>query len=148
MKKALGALLVLPALAFAGEGIVPEGELSLGGVAIGDTPRTVIARLGKPARKVEESGYLDLHYDYPNLRVSFSEGVAAGLHSARSGGCTPKRLCPEDSFNKMRALYGPPLIADRETGRFYEYYAMDAACWLQIPARDEKIASITVACQP
>ena len=97
MKKALGVLFALPVLAFAGEGIVPESELSLGGVAIGDTSRAVIARLGKPARKIEKSGYLDLHYDYPNLRVSFSEGVAAGLHSSRSGGCTPKRLCPGDS---------------------------------------------------
>jgi hypothetical protein len=147
--KLLGALLLLiPSLAFAGEGTVLEREVSLGGVAIGDSPGVVIARLGQPRRKVEVSDFLNLHYDYPHVRVSFSEGVVAGLYSVSPKACTPMHLCPGDSLDKMRSLYGQPLVADRESGRFYEYYGADSTCWLQIPAKGSRVASVTVACQP
>ena len=141
-------LLTIPSLAFAGEGAVPEHEISLGGVAIGESPSAVTSGLGQPTRKVEASDFLNLHYYYPHVVVSFSDGVVAGLYSDRPNGCTPRHLCPGDSFDKMRSLYGPPVVADRETGRFYEYYPPDATCWLQIPAKGKRVVSITVACQP
>ncbi|WP_156087822.1 MULTISPECIES: hypothetical protein [unclassified Lysobacter] len=141
-------LLTIPSLAFAGEGVIPEREISLGGVAIGETPSAVASRLGQPMRKVEASDFLNLHYYYPHVTVSFSDGVVAGLFSDKPDGCTPKHLCPGDRLDKMRSLYGAPLAADRETGRFYEYYPPDATCWLQIPAKGEEVVSITVACQP
>lgn len=148
MKMSGFVLLLVPAMALAEEGIVPDRELSLGGVDIGDAPAQVVARLGEPRRKVTSMDFLDLHYDYPHLQVSFDEDIVVGLHADKSGGCTPKGLCPGDRFDRMRALYGEPLVSDRETGRFYEYYADGAACWLQIPARGKRVASITVACQP
>ena len=147
--KLLGILLLtLPSLAVAGEGTVPEREIALGGVTIGESPGTVTSALGEPTRKIEASDFLDLHYYYPHVVVSFSDGVVAGLYSEKPNGCTPKHLCPGDSLDKMRSLYGSPLVANRETGRFYEYYPPDGTCWLQIPAKGKKVVSITVACQP
>lgn len=146
--KTLGfALLLVPVMAFADDGVVPETELSLGGVAIGDTAAAVVARLGEPRRKVKATDFLDLHYDYPHIRVSFNEGIVAGLRAGKRGACTPKGLCPGDGVDRMRALYGEPIVADRETGRFYEY-AGGVGCWLQIPAKGRRVASIDVACQP
>lgn len=140
--------LLFPPLTFAQEGVVPDREISLGGVAIGETPGTVIARLGEPRRKVEAADFLNIHYDYPQVRVSFSDGVVAGLYSNHRKGCTPRQLCPGDRLDKMRSLYGPSVVTDRESGRFYEYYGADSTCWLQISAKGKRIASVTVACQP
>lgn len=148
MKTWAVVLLLVPARAFAAEGFVSDRELALGGVAIGDTAARVVSRLGEPKRKVAAQDFLDLHYDYPNLRVSFNEGIVAGLQADTRGACTPKGLCPGDRLDRMRALYGAPVVADRETGRFYEYIGDDAGCWLQIRARGKRVASIEVACQP
>lgn len=148
MKIAGILLLLVPLLAFADEGIVSDRELSLGGVAIGDTVAQVVSRLGEPKRKVPEQDFLDLHYDYAKLRVSFNGGIVAGLQAETRSACTPKGLCPGDRLDRMRALYGAPLVADRETGRFYEYVGGDTGCWLQIRPRGTRVASIAVACQP
>jgi hypothetical protein len=148
MKTPAILLLLVPLRAFAGEGSVSDRELSLGGVAIGDTAAQVVLRLGEPRRKASEQGFLDLHYEYTGLRVSFSEGIVAGLHADTRGACTPKGLCPGDRLDRMRALYGAPIVSDRETGRYYEYIGGDAACWLQIRAKDKRVVSIEVACQP
>ena len=127
---------------------VSDRELSLGGIAIGDTAAQVVSRLGEPTRKVPEQGFLDLHYEYANLRVSFNGGIVAGLQADTRGACTPKGLCPGDRLDRMRVLYGAPIVSDRETGRYYEYIGGDAACWLQIRAKDKRVVSIEVACQP
>lgn len=142
------ALLLVPVMAFAGEGAVSETELSLGGVAIGDSTEAVVARLGQPKRQVLAQDFIDLHYEYPHMQVSFNGGIVAGLHAGKAGACTPKGLCPGDRMDRMRALYGAPIVSDRETGRYYEYIGGDAACWLQIRARGKRVASIDVACQP
>lgn len=148
MKTPAILLLLVPLLAFAGDGSVSDRELSLGGVAIGDTAAQVAARLGEPKRKVPAQDFLDLHYEYANLRVSFNGGIVAGLQAETRGACTPKGLCPGDRLDRMRVLYGAPIVSDRETGRYYEYVGGDAGCWLQIRARGKRLASIAVACQP
>jgi len=129
-------------------GNIPASEVSIGGVAVGDSPAQVIKKLGEPSSKVRASDYLDLHYNYQNMTVSFSEGVVAGLFTDSASVCTPKSLCPGDSIDRMRSLYGEPLISDRETGRFYEYYGHELYCWFKIPVNDKKVDSIMVACQP
>lgn len=148
MRKPLLNVLFLSSLALAHDGDIPAGEVSVAGVAIGDSPAQVENELGKPSRIIEESDYLDTHYVYSQLKVSFSEGVVAGLYSDKARGCMPKGLCVGDGLERMRALYGPPLVAERETGNFYEYYGQDLHCWLQIAVEGAKIASIRVACQP
>lgn len=133
---------------FAEEAAVSERELSLGGVVIGDATEAVVARLGQPKRQVPAQDFIDLHYEYPHMRVSFNGGIVAGLHADKPGACTPKGLCVGDRLSRMRALYGEPIVADREAGRYYEYVGGDAACWLQIRAKGKRVSSIDVACQP
>lgn len=130
------------------QGDIPASEVSIGGIAIGDSPSQVLEKLGEPSSKLEASDFLNLHYKYPNMTVSFSEGVVAGIFTDGSSACTPKQLCPGDSLDKMRSLYGEPLVTNRETGRFYEYYGYELYCWFKIPVHDNKVYSITVACQP
>jgi hypothetical protein len=130
------------------QGDIPASEVSIGGVEIGDSPSQVVGKLGAPSSKVQASDYLDLHYKYPTMTVSFSEGVVSGLFTDSAGACTPKNLCPGDSIDRMRSLYGEPLVTDRETGRFYEYYGHELYCWFKIPVNDNTVVSITVACQP
>lgn len=148
MKRPAILLFLMPLLACAEEGTASDRELALGGVAVGDTAAQVTSRLGEPKRKVPAQDFLDLHYDYASLRVSFNGGIVAGLHADKRGACTPKGLCPGDRLDRMRALYGEPIVSDRETGRYFEYIGGDAACWLQIRARGKRVASIEVACQP
>jgi len=130
------------------QGDIPASEVSIGGVAVGDSPSQVIKKLGEPSSKVQASDYLNLHYKYPNMTVSFSEDVVAGLFTDSTTACTPRQLCPGDSLDKMRSLYGEPLVTDRETGRFYEYYGQELYCWFKIPVKYREVSSITVACQP
>jgi len=141
-------LLCVPLSSRAGEGSIASTEISIGGIVIGETPAQVRKKLGKPLRESRTSGFLDLHYDYPAVRVSFNEQVVAGLESRSSQGCTPEKLCPGDSVERMRSLYGPPMVVDRETGRYFEYYPEDHDCWLQISANAGKVKGVAVACQP
>jgi len=130
------------------EGSIPPGEVSIGGITVGETSAQVRNRLGKPLRESKDSDYLDLHYDFPSVRVSFSEGVVAGLQARSPAGCTPSRLCLGDSVDRMRSLYGAPVVAERESGRYYEYYGEDLYCWLQITAAAGIVKVLTVQCQP
>ena len=148
MRMLLLGVLLSPTAALAIEGTVAPGEISIAGIVVGDSPGAVIRKLGEPRRKEETSDFLDLHYHYPKLQVSFSDDVVAGLYTDHPTACTPMHLCPGDRLDKMRSLYGPPVIADREQGIRYEYSAPDVFCWLEIAPDGSRIASIAVACQP
>jgi len=128
--------------------MIPARDVAIAGVAIGDSPAQVRSKLGEPSTTEDAPDYLSLHYNYQNVRVSFSGDVVAGLFTSSESGCTPKGLCPGDSLDKMRRLYGEPLTADREKGHFFEYYGIDLYCWLQIPIQGDNVLSINVACQP
>jgi hypothetical protein len=148
MKGLLLSMLLFASPESEGVGMIPASDVVIAGVAIGDSPAQVKAKLGAPNATEDTQDYLSLHYHYPHVRVSFSGDVVAGLFTSSERGCTPKGLCPGDSLEKMRRLYGEPLKTDRETGRFYEYYGTELYCWFQIPDQGGKVLSITVACQP
>ena len=126
---------------------ISQSELSLAGVAVGDTEMQVVEKLGPAPSRTEEADFLHLDLNYETVTVSFGFEEVAGLYSNNKKGCTPAGLCPGDSLKRMRSLYGVPEIADRETGTFFEYYS-DCPCWLKIKPVGNKIDSITVACQP
>ena len=148
MKEFLLSLFLLATPTSDSAGMIPARDVAIVGIAIGNSPQQVKSKLGQPKTIEKSQDYLTFHYTYPNVRVSFDENVVAGLFTDSKKGCTPKELCPGDSHNKMRRLYGEPTVSDRETGRFYEYYGIDLYCWFQIPAEGNKVSSIKVACQP
>lgn len=150
MKARCLALLLVPCLAFAQEGTIPDSELSLGGATIGHSLEAVVAAMGKPKRQEAMEDFIDLRYHYPHVRVSFNAEIVAALDSVDAKACTPKGLCPGDGYAKMRSLYGAPRISERETGRVLEYYGSDGACWLEVPDAGEgkTIPSLAVVCMP
>ena len=147
MKTRLLVLLLVPSLAMAWEGAVPQSEMSLGGVAIGQSRDEVIAKLGKPTHREEAQDFLDLHYDYPHLRVSFNTDIVAGLESRDAKACTAKGLCPGDKLEKMRSMYGAPKLAGTDE-QAYVYYGPDGACWLEVPAKGRRVTKLSVVCMP
>jgi hypothetical protein len=130
-------------------GAVPikDDQISLRGIQVGDSPKSVRAKLGKPNRVELSQDFLNKHYYYADLVVSFSDDVVAGLETRGRTACTPMKLCPGDSLVKMRKLYGTP-VADPQRGTF-EYYPTEySGCWLRISRAAEKVRAIEVACQP
>lgn len=138
---------ILPAVASASPRELPRSELSLGGIPIDWTQSQVREVLGKPRSSTAELDFLNLHLRYPHVTVSFSGDIVSGLSSNSPKGCTPAGLCPGDSLKRAKALYGEPELVKRETGTYWEYYA-DYPCWLQIAPREDRVGSISVACQP
>ncbi|MEO1299685.1 MAG: hypothetical protein AAFW75_28720, partial [Cyanobacteria bacterium J06636_16] len=62
--------------------------------------------------------------------------------------CTPAGVCPGMDVAEVYAIYGVPVVAERENGRFLEYYSASSTCWLQIALDDQTVGSVGVACQP
>ena len=143
-------LLVIANTASAGEpSLVKDSELSLGGVAIGDTEASVLRRLGQPVRRIDASDVLDTQLEYEGLTVWLGEGHRVGevLSVSKRHG-TPSGVCPGMSFAQARKKYGQPLAASREDGDFMEYTSSGTSCWLQFAVDEGRIASVRAECQP
>src|SRR5690606_6292941 len=62
--------------------------------------------------------------------------------------CTPRGLCPGMPVAAANRLYGAPVAAQRETGKFLEYYPDEPGCWLQVADDAGTVRSVAVACMP
>ena len=137
-------------IASAGEpALVTDRELSLGGVALGDTEADVLRKLGQPRRTTDTDDFLNIRMDYPGVTIWLGEGRRVGeMLSTSKRHCTPAGVCPGASFVSAEAEYGPPLVADREDGTFMEYPSSQSSCWLQIAVDKGIIRSVRAECQP
>jgi len=143
------AFLVTGTVSAAEPSLVNDQELSLGGVALGDTEALVLHKLGQPRRATDTGDFLNIRMDYPGLTVWLGEGRRVGeVLSTSEQYCTPAGVCPGVSFVKAKAKYGPPLVADREDGTFIEYPSSQSACWLQIAVSKGIVKSVRAECQP
>ncbi|WP_206754683.1 MULTISPECIES: hypothetical protein [Cyanophyceae] len=124
---------------------LPEQELRLGGLSIGDEGKTVIREFGQPSQ-VSSSFYSQL--DYPSFIVLMEGGTVIGMTSTSDQYCTPAGVCPGMDFEQVRERYGEPIVSDREDGRFMEYYTANSSCWLKIAVDGELVESVSVVCQP
>jgi len=134
---------------------VPDSELSLDGISIGDTEQTVISRLGPPDGRVETGEGTELRYADLVATVGWLEQQAPGVHrrvyelsGTGPSACTPAGLCPGMPMTAANARYGQALHAKRDTGNFLEYYGAKSSCWLQITAPAGTVQVIRVACEP
>ena len=143
------AFLMIGTVSAAEPSLINDQELSLGGVALGDTEAVVLQKLG-PARRTTDTGdFLNIRMDYPGLTVWLGEGHRVGeILSTSKQHCTPARVCPGASFVKVKAKYGAPLVADREDGTFMEYPSSQSACWLQIAVNQGIVKTVRAECQP
>ena len=126
---------------------ITDSELSLGGIALGDTEQVVVAKLGKAAR-ITDTGE-NLRLDYPGLTIWLGEEHRVGeVLSTSSAQCSPSGICPRQSLSSLKERFGPPQVADREDGRFMEYPSVQSSCWLQLAALQGIIVSVRAECQP
>ena len=136
-------------------GTISDRELTVGGVALGDTEQSVVARLGKPIRRIDTGEGMRLEYRGLTVWVGYLEQAKPGvprrtfeLLSTSKRHCTPSGVCPGIAFDKVRAKHGAPLVADREDGQFMEYPSYESQCWLQISVKAGIIQSVRAECQP
>lgn len=143
-------LLLIANTAWAGEpSLVEDRELSLGGVAIGDTEAAVLRRLGQPVRRIDTGDVLDTQLEYEGLTVWLGEWQrVVEVLSVSKRHCTPSGVCPGMSFAQARKKYRQPLAASREDGDFMEYTSAGSSCWLQFAVDKGRIASVRAECQP
>lgn len=141
--------LVVGAASAAEPSLVEDRELSLGGVALGDTEAAVLRRLGQPHRITDTGDFLNIRMDYPGMAVWLGEGRRVGevLSTSREH-CTPAGVCPGMPVGQAKEKYGSPLVVDREDGTFMEYPGTESACWLQISVSKDIIRSVRAECQP
>ncbi|NJK29379.1 MAG: hypothetical protein HC851_10340 [Acaryochloris sp. RU_4_1] len=127
---------------------ISENELVLAGIALGDPESKVFSKLGSPDRVVDGNPSDD-QLEYPDLTLWVSEERrVTNMRSTSDQHCTPAGVCPGMQFSRVREIYGSPLVADRENGRFMEYGVSQSSCWLQIALDDQIVKSVGVACQP
>ncbi|WP_446538222.1 hypothetical protein [Pseudoxanthomonas sp. LARHCG66] len=149
MRQILAAAVFCASTALAAEpSLVADNELSLGGIALGDTEASVLHRLGKPLRTTDTGDFLSIRMDYPGLTVWLGEERRVGeILSTTAQHCTPIDVCPGMPFARAKTKYGPPLVADREDGTYMEYPSSQSSCWLQIALSTGNIRSIRAECQ-
>jgi len=129
--------------------LVGDKELALGGIALGDTEAVVLASLGRARRTTDNGDFLNVKMEYSGLTVWLGEERRVGeMLSTSPKHCTPAGVCPGMPFAQLVAKYGPPLVADREDGRFMEYPSSQSSCWLQISVHKGVVKSVRAECQP
>jgi len=156
MKYILATLLILiTGMVAAADSAIPDSELGLGGISLGDTEAQVLSVLG-PAQNRSETGE-GTALEYPGLTVLIGwleqqapdkQRHVLHLISTGASACTPAGICPGTSVTKALATYGQPATAKRETGNFLEYYSRQSSCWLQLGTSDGTVRSISAVCQP
>jgi hypothetical protein len=129
---------------------VAPSEFSLGGISVGQHLTSIVALKGKPEKKSETGEGQRL--DYPGFYALLgSEGTGIGIwemESTNRAVCTPAGVCPGLTMKRVKEIYGAPLLAKRPHGTFFEYYAKDSTCWLQLVAAQDMVTAVRVECQP
>ena len=149
------AMLMFVGPASSASGTISDDELGLSGVALGDTEASVRSRLGSPKEQRETGEATELEYAGLTVSVGWLEQKAPNkqrrvwqLKGTGKAACTPAGICPGMAFERARAAYGAPLVAQRETGTVMEYPSRRSSCWLQLDAPAGVIRSISAVCQP
>ena len=122
-------------------------ELSLGGVAIGDSEAVAIASLGDVVRTEHPNDYLTIELESDGLTVFLDpqEGVGE-IFSERSKHCTSAGVCPGMPFGKVSAALGRPIITNQDSSRFVAHYATTTDCWIELLVNAGRVVSVRIAC--
>lgn len=155
MKSILAFVALFAGSAIASTTAVSDRELSLGGVALGDTEAQVLAVLGQAPKRYDTGEGVDLQYSGLTVRVGWLEQQAPDkqrrvlqLNATGANACTPSGICPGALVSRAVTTYGQPIAAKRESGDFLEYYSNQSSCWLQLGTSGGTIRSISAVCQP
>jgi hypothetical protein len=136
-------------------GAINDDELSLNGVALGDSEKHVLSILGEPIERFETGEGTEFKYTGLIVSIGWLEQQAPGTHrrvwALRGIGaatCTPAGICPGMAFERANATYGVPVVAKRDHATVMEYYSSESSCWLQLDVSGGVIDAISAVCQP
>src|SRR5690606_26664312 len=155
MKSIIFAIALVTGSATGPGASISDGEISLGGVTLGDSESQVLATLGQPTEQSDTGEGIALEYPGLIVLVGWLEQVAPGkqrhvlqLNATGPNACTPSGVCPGAPVSKALATYGQPIKAERSYGSFLEYYSNQSSCWLQLGTSGDTIHAINAVCQP
>ena len=155
MKSILSFVILLSGLVAGSSTAITDSELSLGGIALGDSESQVSTLLGKPQKRSDTGEGIALEYPGLTVLIGWLEQATPGkqrhviqLKATDSRACTPSGVCPGTSIAQALVTYGQPIKVDRESDSFLEYYSNQSSCWLQLGTSGETVRTISAMCQP
>jgi hypothetical protein len=155
MKSILAIITLFVGSAAGSASAVSDNELSLGGVALGDSEARVLVVLGQAPKQSDTGEGIALKYPGLTVLVGWLEQQTPDkqrhvlkLTATAPTACTPSGICPGVLVSKAVAAYGQPVQATRDSGSFLEYYSHQSSCWLQLGTSGDTVRSISAVCQP
>lgn len=149
------AALVAAGPALSASGTINDNDMSLNGVALGDSEEGVLSVLGEPSERFETGEGTEFRYTGLTVSIGWLEQQAHGkqrrvwaLRGTGAAACTPAGICPGMEFERASATYGVPVVAKRDYGTFMEYFSSESTCWLQLDVSGGVIRAISAVCQP
>jgi len=135
MKSIIFAIALVTGSATGPGASISDGELSLGGVTLGDSESQVLATLGQPTEQSDTGEGIALEYPGLIVLVGWLEQVAPGkqrhvlqLNATGPNACTPSGVCPGAPVSKALATYGQPDVPPSLSSR---------SIWSPIPNETE-----------
>lgn len=126
----------------------PQTPLTLGGITIGQSEPSVVARLGKPKKRTKVPDvFLPVTLSYLGIVVSLDEQGVGGVLSTSREFCTPAGICPGMTYERVTAVYGKSDLYERD-GHFFRDYLWDDGCWLRIRFESDITISVETTCSP
>lgn len=122
-------------------------EMSLGGIAIGDTKNRVYSMLGREARISYEGSYSDPRYQYPNMEVIMSGNIVTAFVSKNAMVKTGRGIGEGNSVQDVLAAYGKAdMIMEYDGYLLYEYKFVSANgrnCLLRFAMKNGTVSYIS-----
>lgn len=122
-------------------------ELSLGGVAIGDSEADAASVLGQSVRTEHPDNHLSIKLESGGIMVLTDpqEGVGEIFSNAPQY-CTPSGACPGMAFDKIPKAMGRARITKQGGSRFLAQYSTTTDCWIELSVSAERVESVRIAC--
>mgnify|MGYP000868433512 FL=1 len=122
-------------------------EMSLGGIAIGDTKNRVYSMLGRESRISYEGSYSDPRYQYPNMEVVMSGNIVTAFVSKNAMVKTGRGIGEGNSVQDVLAAYGKAdMIMEYDGYLLYEYKFISANgrnCLLRFAMKNGTVSYIS-----
>ena len=124
-----------------------DKRLLLGGIGLGQSESSVIARLGKPQQREVTDGFLPITLSYPGIHIYLDDSGVGGVLSTSSKFCTPAKICPGTTYTEVKSAYGPSDSHRQDASVFRDYF-WDDGCWLRLMFSADTVSSVGIMCAP
>ena len=124
-------------------------ELAIHNVSIGDTERSVLAKLGPPKSKNSSGKGIDYVYGDIELLVAFTAGPnrrVYGLMSFSPKYCMPSKICPKQSLKNAINTLGETRTLDIDKSSMTTYIVDRPGCKIRLVSEKSIIKYIGIGC--